>query len=44
MEPVQTPKQYQREQKTDHQQEHEHMKSHNDPGSLKWVAGRVSLS
>ena len=34
MEPVKTPKQRQREEEADHEQEH--MKGHNDPRYLKW--------
>jgi len=40
-EPVKTPKQRQREQGATHEQEHEHVKDHLHPRSLKWEAQRV---
>jgi hypothetical protein len=44
MKPVKTPEPLQKEEETDYEQEHEHMKVHNDPRCLKWVAGIGSLS
>jgi hypothetical protein len=41
MEPVKTPEPRQREEGTDHEQEHEHMKGHTKPRCLKWGEGRV---
>jgi hypothetical protein len=43
MEPVKTPKQRQREEEADHEQEHEDMKGHKNPRCLKWEAWRASL-
>ncbi len=43
MEAVKTPKQRQREQETDHQQEHEQMKGHTKPRCLKSGEGRALL-
>jgi hypothetical protein len=38
MEPAKTPKQRQREDEADHEQEQEHLKGHKDPRCLKCVA------
>jgi hypothetical protein len=35
MEPIKTPKQHQREEEADHEQEHEHMMGHKNPRCLK---------
>jgi hypothetical protein len=43
MEPVKTPKRRQRKKEADHEQEHEHMKGHNDPRCLKWGAWRAPV-
>jgi hypothetical protein len=40
-EPVKTPQQCQPEKETDHKQEHEHRKGHNDPRCLKWGEGEL---
>jgi hypothetical protein len=41
MDPVKMPKQRQREQKADHEQEHEQMKGHRDPRGLNDVAWTI---
>ena len=41
MEPAKTPKQRQREQEADHEQEHEPLKGQNDPRCWKWGEGRA---
>jgi len=40
MQPVKTPKQRQRKEEADHEQEHEHLKGHTKPRCLKWGEGR----
>src|SRR6266852_4385206 len=42
VESVKTPKQRQREEETDHQQEHEQMKGQTKPRCVKWGEGRTS--
>ncbi len=43
MEPVKTPKQRQKEQEADHEQEYKYMKGHTDPRCLKWGAWRAPV-
>ncbi len=41
MEPAKTPKQCQREEEADHEQEQKDMKGHTNPRCLKWEHGEL---
>jgi hypothetical protein len=43
MVPRKTPKQHQQADEKENEQEHAHMKGHNDPRCLKWGEGRAPL-